>query len=85
MPGIIDGSISIMSRTGLGIGMFNMGTYYSLRSQIRIYSLILVFMYPIQKCPKRLIFYDVRKTKKENTIMEVLGFGTHILRQLIML
>jgi hypothetical protein len=27
MPTILDGSIAIMSRTGIGMGMFSMGTY----------------------------------------------------------
>ncbi|EMS50078.1 Putative auxin efflux carrier component 8 [Triticum urartu] len=34
MPGIIDGSISIMSRTGLGIGMFNMGLFIGLQDKL---------------------------------------------------
>uniref|UniRef100_A0A453L800 Uncharacterized protein n=1 Tax=Aegilops tauschii subsp. strangulata TaxID=200361 RepID=A0A453L800_AEGTS len=36
MPGIIDGSISIMSRTGLGIGMFNMGQARRVRAWINL-------------------------------------------------
>ncbi|XP_020148837.1 probable auxin efflux carrier component 5b [Aegilops tauschii subsp. strangulata] len=34
MPGIVDGSISIMSRTGLGIGMFNTGLFIGLQDKL---------------------------------------------------
>ncbi|XP_037431218.1 probable auxin efflux carrier component 5b [Triticum dicoccoides] len=34
MPGIVDGSISIMSRTGLGIGMFNVGLFIGLQDKL---------------------------------------------------
>lgn len=34
IPTIIDGSIAIMSRTGLGIGMFNMGLFIGLQDKI---------------------------------------------------
>ncbi|CAM0952209.1 unnamed protein product [Alopecurus aequalis] len=34
IPTIIDGSISIMSKTGLGIGMFNMGLFIGLQDKI---------------------------------------------------
>ncbi|KAM3258661.1 hypothetical protein ACQJBY_050441 [Aegilops geniculata] len=34
MPGIVDGSISIMSRTGLGIGVFNTGLFIGLQDKL---------------------------------------------------
>ena len=30
MPSIVDGSIAIMSKTGIRMGMFSMDTYYKL-------------------------------------------------------